>query len=144
MVVEVVDDGVGGADTERGSGLRGLADRVEALGGRLRVWSPRGRRNPGAGGDAVRVAIAEDSVLLREGLARLLGEAGFDVVGQCGTADDLLLKVRSYSPDVVDRRHPAAADAQRRGPAGRARDPGEVPVASACSCSRSTSSSASR
>ena len=49
----------------------------------------------------MRVAIAEDSVLLREGLARLLGEAGFDVVGQCGTADDLLLKVRSYSPDVV-------------------------------------------
>ncbi|MFI0449625.1 sensor histidine kinase [Actinomadura sp. 6N118] len=40
VVVEVVDDGVGGADTERGSGLRGLADRVEALGGRLRVWSP--------------------------------------------------------------------------------------------------------
>jgi signal transduction histidine kinase len=40
--VEVVDDGIGGADTERGSGLRGLADRVEALGGRLRVWSPRG------------------------------------------------------------------------------------------------------
>jgi len=42
-VVEVVDDGVGGADTERGSGLRGLADRVEALGGRLLVWTPRGR-----------------------------------------------------------------------------------------------------
>jgi len=42
VVVEVVDDGVGGADTERGSGLRGLADRVEALGGRLRVWTPHG------------------------------------------------------------------------------------------------------
>ena len=41
-VVEVVDDGVGGADTEHGSGLRGLADRVEALGGTLRVWSPAG------------------------------------------------------------------------------------------------------
>ena len=34
--------GVGGADTERGTGLRGLADRVEALGGRLRVWTPVG------------------------------------------------------------------------------------------------------
>jgi signal transduction histidine kinase len=43
LVVEVLDDGVGGADTERGSGLRGLADRVEALGGRLRVWTPAGR-----------------------------------------------------------------------------------------------------
>jgi signal transduction histidine kinase len=42
VVVEVVDDGTGGADTELGSGLRGLADRVEALGGRLRVWSPAG------------------------------------------------------------------------------------------------------
>jgi signal transduction histidine kinase len=42
LVVEVVDDGVGGADSERGSGLRGLADRVEALGGALRVWSPAG------------------------------------------------------------------------------------------------------
>jgi signal transduction histidine kinase len=42
LVVEVVDDGVGGADTERGSGLRGLADRVEALGGHLRVWTPVG------------------------------------------------------------------------------------------------------
>jgi signal transduction histidine kinase len=42
IVVEVVDDGVGGADTERGTGLRGLADRVEALDGRLRVWTPRG------------------------------------------------------------------------------------------------------
>jgi signal transduction histidine kinase len=42
VVVEVVDDGIGGADTERGSGLRGLADRVEALEGRLRVWSPSG------------------------------------------------------------------------------------------------------
>jgi DNA-binding NarL/FixJ family response regulator len=56
----------------------------------------------------VRVAIAEDSVLLREGLARLLDEAGFDVVAQCETGEDLLFKVRSYSPDVaiVDIRLP--------------------------------------
>ena len=40
LVVEVADDGKGGADPEHGSGLRGLADRVEALDGRLRVWSP--------------------------------------------------------------------------------------------------------
>ena len=42
LLVEITDNGIGGADTERGSGLRGLADRVEALGGRLRVWSPTG------------------------------------------------------------------------------------------------------
>ena len=39
LIVEVADDGVGGADPGAGSGLRGLADRVEALGGRVRVWS---------------------------------------------------------------------------------------------------------
>jgi DNA-binding NarL/FixJ family response regulator len=56
----------------------------------------------------VRVAIAEDSVLLREGLTRLLEEDGFDVVAQCENADDLLLKVRSFPPDVaiVDIRLP--------------------------------------
>jgi len=42
-VVEVADDGVGGADNARGTGLRGLADRVDALGGRLHVESPPGR-----------------------------------------------------------------------------------------------------
>jgi hypothetical protein len=44
LVIEIADDGIGGADAGRGSGLRGLADRVEALDGRLRVVSP-----PGAG-----------------------------------------------------------------------------------------------
>jgi signal transduction histidine kinase len=51
LVVEVSDDGVGGADTASGSGLRGLADRVEALGGTLRVWSPAG------GGTRVRAEL---------------------------------------------------------------------------------------
>jgi DNA-binding NarL/FixJ family response regulator len=56
----------------------------------------------------VRVAIAEDSVLLREGLARLLGDAGFDVIAQCENADELMLKVDSYDVDVaiVDVRLP--------------------------------------
>ena len=56
----------------------------------------------------MRVVVAEDSVLLREGIARLLGDAGIEVVGQAGTADELMLKVRSYKPDVaiVDIRMP--------------------------------------
>lgn len=56
----------------------------------------------------MRVVIAEDSVLLREGVSRLLEDAGMEVVGQCETVEDLLLKVRSYSPDVaiVDIRLP--------------------------------------
>ena len=49
----------------------------------------------------MRVAIAEDSVLLREGVARVLEDAGFEVVAQCGTADELMLKVASYELDVV-------------------------------------------
>jgi signal transduction histidine kinase len=43
LIVEIVDDGVGGADSERGTGLRGLADRVEALDGNLRIWSAVGK-----------------------------------------------------------------------------------------------------
>jgi DNA-binding NarL/FixJ family response regulator len=56
----------------------------------------------------MRVAIAEDSVLLREGLARLLEEADFDVVARCEDAEDLLVKVGSFTPDVaiVDIRLP--------------------------------------
>jgi DNA-binding NarL/FixJ family response regulator len=49
----------------------------------------------------IRVVIADDSVLLREGIASLLAGKGFKVVGQSGTADDLMLKVRSYEPDVA-------------------------------------------
>ena len=56
----------------------------------------------------MRAVIAEDSVLLREGLERLLDENEVEVVGSCETAEELLLKVRSYSPDVaiVDIRLP--------------------------------------
>jgi DNA-binding NarL/FixJ family response regulator len=56
----------------------------------------------------MRVVIAEDSVLLREGLERLLTESGLDVVGTAQTGDELLVKVRSQSPDVaiVDIRLP--------------------------------------
>jgi DNA-binding NarL/FixJ family response regulator len=56
----------------------------------------------------MRVAIAEDSVLLREGLVRLLEDEGFEVVAQCGDANELMLKVNSYELDVaiVDIRLP--------------------------------------
>jgi DNA-binding NarL/FixJ family response regulator len=49
----------------------------------------------------VRVALAEDSVLLREGVARLLSDEGFEVVAQCGDADGLLREVHDHEPDVV-------------------------------------------
>ena len=56
----------------------------------------------------MRVAIAEDSVLLREGVARLLTDAGIEVTHRCGTADELLVRVAEDPPDavVVDIRMP--------------------------------------
>jgi DNA-binding NarL/FixJ family response regulator len=49
----------------------------------------------------MRVALAEDSVLLREGIARLLSDEGFEVVAQCGDADELLRKLSAAQPEVV-------------------------------------------
>jgi DNA-binding NarL/FixJ family response regulator/class 3 adenylate cyclase len=59
-------------------------------------------------GPRMRVVLAEDSVLLREGIARLLEDAGFEIVGQAGDAEDLLLDVQDHEPDVavVDIRMP--------------------------------------
>jgi DNA-binding NarL/FixJ family response regulator len=76
----------------------------------------------------VRVVVADDSVLLREGIVRLLQDAGFEVVAQAGDADDLMRKVSAHKPDVaiVDIRMPptqtddglrAALEIRRRLPA---------------------------
>src|SRR5207302_11334806 len=56
----------------------------------------------------MRIVLADDSVLLREGVARLLEDAGFDVVAQSGTAEDLLRHVGMHKPDValIDIRMP--------------------------------------
>ena len=50
---------------------------------------------------ALRVVIGEDDVLLREGMGRLLEEAGYEVVGQAGDADALLRKTLAHRPDVA-------------------------------------------
>jgi DNA-binding NarL/FixJ family response regulator len=49
----------------------------------------------------VRVVVAEDSVLLREGIVRILEDTGIEVVGQAGDADELMRKVRGHKPDVA-------------------------------------------
>ena len=78
----------------------------------------------------LRIVVADDNALLREGIASLLEDAGHEVVGRAGDADDLLLKVRSYTPDVaiVDVRMPpgnaddglvAAAEIRRTHPTRR-------------------------
>jgi DNA-binding NarL/FixJ family response regulator len=76
----------------------------------------------------VRVVVGEDSLLLREGIVRVLGEAGFEVVAQAGDAEDLVRKVAAHKPDVavVDIKMPptetddglrAAIEIRRRLPA---------------------------
>jgi DNA-binding NarL/FixJ family response regulator len=75
----------------------------------------------------VRVALAEDGMLFREGVARLLGEAGFEVTARCETAEELLREVDAAPPDlaIVDIRMPpthtdeglrAALEIRRRHP----------------------------
>ena len=105
--VVVKDDGRGGGRPAR---LWRGRDRGP---GRRRGRQPqrhqsRRARHDGEGGHPVRIVIADDAVLLREGAARLLEDAGFEVVGQAGDADDLLRKVRAHKPDVavVDVRMP--------------------------------------
>ena len=123
----VVDDGSGGATIGQGSGLVGLADRVEAQGGTLLIHSPARRGHADRGGDSMRIVIAEDTVLLREGLAGLLEDAGHEVVARVGDAEALMAVVAEHEPDlaVVDVRMPpdyddegmrAAADIRRDHP----------------------------
>lgn len=75
----------------------------------------------------MRVVLADDSILLREGVARLLAEAGFDVVGQAADAEELLEQVAAHQPDVaiVDIRMPPDTDGGLRAAREiRARHPG--------------------
>jgi DNA-binding NarL/FixJ family response regulator len=62
----------------------------------------------------IRIALADDDVLLREGLARLLEGAGFQVVGQAGDAPGLIEVVRAHGPDlaIVDVRMPPAQETE--------------------------------
>ncbi len=76
----------------------------------------------------MRVVLADDSLILREGLARLLAEAGFDVVGQAADGEELLAQVEALRPDVavVDIRMPPTHtdEGLRAARAIRARHPG--------------------
>ena len=108
LCVVVADDGVGGARAAPDSGLAGLRDRLEALDATLVVESEPGRGTTYQRRDPMRIVIADDAVLIREGVARVLTESGFEVVDQVGDADGLLASVRGERPDValVDIRMP--------------------------------------
>jgi DNA-binding NarL/FixJ family response regulator/class 3 adenylate cyclase len=86
-----------------------VADGLQADFPPLRLEpSAVGTSQSASNGNGMRIVVAEDSVLLREGIARLLEDAGLEVVGQAGNAEELMLKVRSYKPHVaiVDIRMP--------------------------------------
>jgi PAS domain S-box-containing protein len=113
--VTVTDDGVGGASFTDGTGLQGLCDRAEAMGGQLTVDSPSGgptvltaeiplfhsRRilDPAAG--RLRVVIADDAAVIRQALAELLVRSGIEVVAQVGDATTLLQEVERHCPDIA-------------------------------------------
>ena len=94
LVVEVEGDSAPGSITD-------LEDRVGALGGSVIDRARTGRADDDPGGDPMRVVIADDEVLLRDGLDRLLTEAGFDVVGKAGTPQELRREVELARPDVA-------------------------------------------
>jgi DNA-binding NarL/FixJ family response regulator len=98
------------ADLGNGAVLRDLGEHhLRGLGAPERIHQLGEAEFPPLRADAAddglgartRIVLADDTVLLREGVARLLEDAGFEIVGQAGNADELLLKVRSYKPDVA-------------------------------------------
>ena len=103
---------------------------------------PARRRHAHRGRDPVRVVIAEDTVLLREGLAGLLEDAGHEVLARVGDAESAARGGRRARARPRDRRRAHAADLRGRGHAGGRRDPPDAPGARPCSCSRSTSRAA--
>ncbi len=108
LLVSVSDNGRGGADAAPGSGLTGLRDRVEAVDGTLSLQSPPSGGTTSRRGGAMRIVIAEDSVLLRQGLVRLLADFDLEVVAAVDDADELLRVVDEHRPDlcIVDIRMP--------------------------------------
>ena len=106
--IGVTDNGHGGADPARGTGLRGIERRLAAFDGVLAVSSPPGGPTGGNHGDPVRVVIAEDLFLLRDGLTRMLQAHGLEIAAAVDNGADLLAAVTAEQPDVaiVDVRLP--------------------------------------
>jgi serine/threonine-protein kinase PknK len=91
-----------------GLDVRGVCRAVVLVIDNRGVTAPANRAGAAAGRPAARVVLADDDVLLREGLASLLDRSGFDVVGQAGNGVELLAQVRAERPElaVIDIRMP--------------------------------------
>jgi DNA-binding NarL/FixJ family response regulator/class 3 adenylate cyclase len=90
--------------TDRGTiTLKNLPDPVRVLRVAPGADDPAERFSGREGGDAgrLRLMVADDSVLFREGVVRVLEDGGLDVIGTAGTADELLEQLRADPPDVV-------------------------------------------
>jgi len=115
LSLTVIDDGSGGAAFGNGTGLQGLRDRAEALGGDLTVDSPSGGPTVlvaelplfrsshivGPANGHLRVVVADDAAMLREALVQLLRSNGIEVVAQVGDAPRLLEEVERQAPDIA-------------------------------------------
>ena len=124
--LEVDDDGVGGANPE-GSGLRGLRRRVEALDGTLSVISPTRRTDADSRRAAMRVVIAEDLALLRDGMTRLLRDNEIEVVAAVGDGEALVREVVARSPTSPSSTSACRRSSATRGCARRSRSARRVP-----------------
>ena len=100
LEIIVTDDGTGLAGSTR---VRSAQPAGPGRGAGRYGDPPAGARprNDVASGVRMRVIIAEDEVLLREGISRILGDEDYDVVALAGDQDDLLGKVRAFQPDLV-------------------------------------------
>ena len=126
MTLAVADDGCGGASTESGTGIAGLSDRVEAIGGVLSLRQSRRRRHPPVRRGAARrrvsaragaewierqltAVVVEDAPLMRRGIRQVLLEAGFALAADVDHADQVLAMVaagETIDVAIVDIRMP--------------------------------------
>ena len=107
VLVEVDDNGIGGADPPAAPAC--AASPTASIHSTANSESTAlGTRHKPPRDDPMRVALADDATVLREGLARVLAEAGIEVAAQVGTADELLTAIDQLGPDVavVDIRMP--------------------------------------
>ena len=132
----VGDDGRGGADPQAGTGMLGVMRRLAAFDGTMSVSSPTGGPTIDHPGGAVRLVLAEDHALLRDGLIQLLEANGFTILHAVDNAPALERALLDPDADAAVARRTDAADAHRRGPARRdrgprraSRVPGDGPVA---------------